>query len=56
MSEEPVAVKLVVVGDGSVGKTCLLIRYKFDNLATHKTSFLPNMSQLYSTTMRLQSK
>jgi GTPase SAR1 family protein len=27
MNEEPVAIKLVIVGDGAIGKTCILVRY-----------------------------
>lgn len=47
---DPITIKLLVVGDGSVGKTCILLRHHFYNnfnLVTQLINFQQSMSQLF---------
>ena len=48
--QEAIAIKLVIVGDGVVGKTCILSTFLFVYLAMLTIVFQPSMCQLFSIT------
>jgi Ras-related C3 botulinum toxin substrate 1 len=60
MSEVPISVKLVVVGDGAVGKTCLLTRYQFHSHSYTEnrfpTEYVPTVFDNRTTTIRIDNR
>ena len=53
---EPINIKIVIVGDGAIGKTCVMIRYFLLDIDILKASSIHNTPQLFLTTKRSLSK
>lgn len=48
-SKDPIPIKLVIVGDGAVGKTCILVRYLSHQPATHRSDSPQDTNRQFST-------
>lgn len=60
-SGEPITIKLVVVGDGSVGKTCILLRYYLMNNISYTTDkfptdYVPTVFDNYTSQVQVDDK